>query len=149
MTQIGDAERALRRRERLLIAGCAVGLGAVSVWSLWPLTDLTPPTIDSGTVTVAANAIAPIDPTAWHVTLWRPLSDTPPPAPVAAPLTLKLFSILRRADGLTAAIDPGTGGPLVYAKTGQRIGEHLIATIDAQGIEIETNGRRQRLQLKP
>lgn len=149
MTRIGDAERTLRQREGLLIAGCTLGLGAVSAWSLWPLANLKPPAIDSGTVAVAASGIAPIDPAAWHVTLWRPLSDAPPPAPIAAPLTLKLFSILRRADGLTAAIDPGNGGPLVYAKTGQRIGEHLIATIDAQGIEIETNGRRQRLELNP
>ncbi len=90
-----------------------------------------------------------MDAAAWQVALWRPFSDAPPPAAKAAPLTFKIFSILRKADGLIAAIDLGPGNPLVYAKAGQRIGDYTVTVIDDLGIEVENGGARQRVELRP
>lgn len=151
MTRIGDSERSLRRWA-LVSAGCtALVLGTAGTWAALPPAAPALPTASSspsGRHTVSNDP--PLAPDAWRVSLWRPFSDAPPPPPpTVAPVTLKIFSILRQADGITAAIDPGTGAGLVYAKVGERVGTHTITAIDERGIEVETNGRRQRVELRP
>jgi hypothetical protein len=129
----------------------ALVLGVTGAWALIPPDPLPLPTSQ----TIAASGRSDgndssVTPDAWRVSLWRAFSDAPPPPPpAAAPLTLKIFSILRQADGITAAIDPGTGAGLVYAKVGERVGPHTVTAIDDRGIEVETDGRRQRVELRP
>jgi len=131
---------------------CTVAiLGAAGTWAvLLPKAPLLPQSSSNQSATRTITNDALFKPDAWRVSLWRPFSDAaPPPPPTIAPLTLKIFSILRQADGITAAIDPGTGAGLVYAKVGERIGAHTITAIDERGIEVEVDGRRQRVELRP
>lgn len=149
MTQIGESEQALRRQASYTWAISALAIIATGAWALLP-----PPTAAMPARAVASglssqSAGATFDAVTWQVALWRPLTDAPPPPPKAVPLTLKVFSILRQADGITAAIDPGAGAGLIYARPGQRVGEYLVTAVDERGIEIEANGRRQRVELRP
>jgi hypothetical protein len=149
MTRIGDSERSLRQQATVTSTAAVLALLVAIVWAAVP----PPPAALPAKPTLAAGdpqrQAATVDAAAWQVALWRPFSDAPPPPPKPTPVTIKLFSILRQADGLTAAIDQGAGGGLVYATSGQRVGEYLVTGIDETGIEIEVNGRRQRVELRP
>jgi hypothetical protein len=149
MTPIGDSERTLRRQALSSLGIAVLAVIAAGIWALSP-PPVRPVKIPAPPATApGATAAAAHDAGIWQVSLWRPLSDAPPPPPKATPLTIKVFSILRQADGITAAIDPGAGAPLIYAKVGQQVGEHTVTTIDERGIEVETAGRRQRVELRP
>lgn len=150
MTRIGDSERALRQQGLLMLAVAVIAVLATGTWAaLPPPGPALPKAAPSGSASSGDPSATGIDAATWQVSLWRPFSDAPPPAPKPVPLTIKVFSILRQADGLTAALDPGAGGGLIYAKVGQRVGELTVTAIDENGIEVETNGRKQRVELRP
>jgi len=150
MTRIGDSERALRQQSMLMLAIAVIAVLATGTWAaLPPPPPPLPKAAPAGAVNGDDASATGIDAATWQVSLWRPFSDAPPPAPKPVPLTIKVFSILRQADGLTAALDPGAGAGLIYAKVGQQVGNLTVTAIDEQGIEVETNGRKQRVELRP
>lgn len=150
MTRIGDSERALRQQGMLMLAVAVITVIATGTWAaLPPPLPALPRTALSGATNADDASSADFDAGIWQVALWRPFTDAPPVEAKPVPLTIKVFSILRQADGLTAALDPGAGAALVYAKVGQRVGELTVTAIDERGIEVETNGRKQRLELRP
>ena len=80
--------------------------------------------------------------------LWRPFSDAPPVVvPQAAPVTVKLFSVMRRDGVLVAALDLGGADGLVYAKPGDAVGQVQVLGVDAAGAEISLGGRKLRLEV--
>lgn len=150
MTRTGESERTLRGQAVISAIAAVLAVLTAGTWAM--LVPAAPPLPNAmpGAITAARpGPAAAIDTAAWQVALWRPFSDAPPPVARAAPLTIKVFSILRQGGGATAALDPGNGAGLVYARVGQRIGELTVTAIDEHGIEVESGGQRQRLELTP
>jgi hypothetical protein len=149
MMRIGKSELAMRRNALLTMTFTGLVVATTLIWALLPVAKLALPKAPSLTVAAQKSTLVTHEANLWQVNLWRPFRDIPPPPPKPVPITMKVFSILRRAEGLIAAIDPGAGGGLIYAKVGEKIGEFTITAIDERGIEVEHSGNKQRVELRP
>lgn len=122
------------------VASCV----AVACWAFHARAPLTLAPIAPTGATEMTTATM-IDPAAWQVSCWRPFTDQPAGAASAEPITVTLFSVLRRGAVLTAALE--TSGGLVYAKAGETVGGITVLTVEATAVEVLVNGAKRRLEV--
>jgi hypothetical protein len=138
---------------RQLWASALAAIGALVVATAWATTAPSLPAPASPKPDGAGAGEKAGDPLlsskTWTITLWQPLADAPVVVAATSPLAIKLFSILTQGDGLTAAIDPGDGGPLVYVHPGDTVRGASIVSIDAHGVNVRYGGIAHRLELIP
>lgn len=150
MTQSVDPRQELVAQLSLSVV---IALALVAVAATWAVIGFrTRPTtalITTPPGGAAAPPAPPLDPRAWNVALWRPLSDAPAAVAVAAPLQLKLFSILKQGDDYTAAIDVGEGADLHYVRAGAKVKGVTVTAVDASGISVLSGSSTLRLELAP
>ncbi len=154
MTPPADPREYFKRQclSAVLVGGTFVT--GVTIWALFPLGAPVPLELALAPTPPLATA-EPSPATApagqWDVVLWQPLVDLPPPPPPPPPLpppvTLKLFSVIKRGGSYLAALDPGDGTPLQYAKAGDHLLGIEVVEVGPQGVTILNGTHRQRLEL--
>ena len=148
MTPTSDPRQRLLRSAAVVLASGVVAVAVVAVWTFQPLP--VPPALAASPPLPPPPPITVVNPTRWAVVLWRPFQDAAPPVVVAPVSPLRLFSILRRGDTWIAALDPGNGNALVYARAGDAVPGATVVTVDARGIELRsgTGAGTSRLELE-
>lgn len=147
MTPTVDPRQRLLRSAAVALALGVVAVAVVAVWALQPLP--APPALTASPPLPPPPPTTVINPARWAVELWRPFQDAVPV--VAAPVSpLRLFSILRRGDTWIAALDPGNGNALVYARAGDAVPGATVVMVDARGVELRsgTGAGTSRLELE-
>lgn len=143
-----------RRFQRLLVpqvGACWLLASLAAAWAWWvprPADHVV--SVHRDATAAGAPASAPVVETAlWDIELWRPFVDEAPPSAPAAPLALKLYSILKQGDALIAAIAIGDSGSLVYLEAGDTADGFTVLRVEADGVVLRVDGRERRLELGP
>ncbi|MBA3708100.1 MAG: hypothetical protein H0W83_04655 [Planctomycetes bacterium] len=139
------------RRVVRMVVGVIVGASgvAVVVTVLWAVVGMpAAPALAIQTPRAeSATHVTMTDAKAWNVALWRPATDTAPVSAASTPFKAQLFSIIKRGDTITAALDLQDGNGLVYAKLGESVGEYHVDRIDGTAVVLTYHGTSQRLEL--
>ncbi|MEK7415631.1 MAG: hypothetical protein AAB263_20185 [Planctomycetota bacterium] len=144
-----DPHRRFQRQVALQAGACWILVVLAVLW-MWRVPTAVAPIVSAGpSAKIATGATATaINPAIWNINLWRPFTDEAPNTVAsAAPMALKLFSIMQQGDGLTAAIDPGNNGGILYVKAGDVCNGFTVVRVEANGVVLRINGQEQRLGL--
>jgi hypothetical protein len=146
MTPATEPHRRFQRSVILQVVACWSLALLAGLWAWLVASPTAEPIPTPRPAAVAGAQAVPSDSSTWNIVLWRPFSDAPAPA-AAPPASLKLFSILQQADGLTAAIATSDG--LVYVRGGGTCKGFTVVRVEASAVILRGNGQELRLELQP